>query len=38
MEIISHRGYWKNVEEKNSSKAFKNSFDLNFGTETDLRD
>jgi hypothetical protein len=38
MEIISHRGYWKNFEEKNSSVAFKRSFDLNFGTEADLRD
>ena len=38
MEIISHRGYWKDVEEKNLTVAFKRSFDFNFGTETDLRD
>lgn len=38
MEIISHRGYWKNSLEKNTYQAFKRSFDLNFGTETDIRD
>ena len=38
MEIISHRGYWKLKDEKNSTKAFKRSFKMNFGTETDIRD
>lgn len=38
MEIISHRGYWLDVKEKNLPIAFQRSFDLNFGTETDLRD
>ncbi len=38
MKIISHRGYWKNETEKNSEKAFMHSFDLGFGTETDIRD
>ncbi|MBO6548103.1 MAG: phosphodiesterase [Rhizobiales bacterium] len=38
MKIISHRGVWKTVEEKNSLRAFERSFNLNFGTETDLRD
>lgn len=38
MKIISHRGYWKTAEEKNSSAAFTRSFSLGFGTETDLRD
>ncbi|UAJ14210.1 PI-PLC domain-containing protein [Aquirufa lenticrescens] len=38
MEIISHRGYWKNVSEKNMPIAFTRSFELGFGTETDLRD
>jgi glycerophosphoryl diester phosphodiesterase len=38
MEIISHRGYWKKNEEKNTKLAFKRSFNLNFGTETDVRD
>src|SRR4051812_29289928 len=38
MQIISHRGYWKNASEKNQVIAFERSFRLNFGTETDLRD
>lgn len=38
MLIISHRGYWKNAAEKNSPVAFERSFNLDFGTETDVRD
>ncbi len=38
MMIISHRGYWKNKKEKNTSLAFERSFSLGFGTETDIRD
>jgi len=38
MKILSHRGYWKESSEKNSVTAFLRSFNLNFGTETDLRD
>jgi len=38
MKILSHRGYWKTIEEKNSLIAFRRSFDLGFGTETDVRD
>ncbi len=38
MKILSHRGYWKSVQEKNSEEAFERSFSLGFGTETDLRD
>ena len=38
MQIISHRGYWKTSQEKNSEVAFARSFDLGFGTETDVRD
>jgi len=38
MIIISHRGFWREKEEKNSSTAFDRSFSLNFGTETDIRD
>lgn len=38
MEIISHRGYWKNIDEKNSNIAFQRTFELNIGTETDVRD
>src|SRR5258708_40307455 len=38
MIIISHRGYWKSAGEKNQPVAFHRSFDLGFGTETDIRD
>jgi Tat protein secretion system quality control protein TatD with DNase activity len=38
MVILSHRGYWKETVEKNQKSAFERSFDLGFGTETDLRD
>jgi hypothetical protein len=38
MIIISHRGYWKDPAEKNQPVAFDRSFDLGFGTETDVRD
>ena len=38
MKIISHRGYWQTAEEKNTSIAFRRSFSMGFGTETDIRD
>jgi hypothetical protein len=38
MIIISHRGYWHLDSEKNREIAFKRSFSLGFGTETDIRD
>ena len=38
MKILSHRGYWNNLTEKNSKSAFRRSFQLGFGTETDVRD
>lgn len=38
MLILSHRGYWKEAAEKNQKVAFERSFDLGFGTETDVRD
>ena len=38
MKVLSHRGYWKEEDEKNSVTAFKRSFSLGFGTETDIRD
>jgi glycerophosphoryl diester phosphodiesterase len=38
MIILSHRGYWKTAEEKNTPAAFERSFSLAFGTETDFRD
>ncbi|MDA9000667.1 hypothetical protein N9J66_01230 [Gammaproteobacteria bacterium] len=38
MEIISHRGFWSNENDKNSLAAFKRSFNSGYGTETDIRD
>ena len=38
MIIVSHRGYWKETAEQNQRTAFTRSFDLGFGTETDVRD
>lgn len=38
MNIISHRGYWQDPKEKNTTVAFKRSFSLGYGTETDIRD
>ena len=38
MQVISHRGYWKAASEKNTQTAFKRSFSLGYGTETDVRD
>ena len=38
MIILSHRGYWKEIYEKNQKIAFERSFSLGFGTETDIRD
>ena len=38
MIILSHRGYWKHPDEKNTRQAFVRSFDMGYGTETDVRD
>jgi len=38
MKILSHRGYWLSAPEKNTPLAFKRSFEMGFGTETDVRD
>ena len=38
MIVLSHRGYWKETQEKNLPIAFERSFSLGFGTETDIRD
>jgi glycerophosphoryl diester phosphodiesterase len=38
MKILSHRGYWVTELEKNTKLAFLRSFELGFGTETDIRD
>lgn len=38
MIVLSHRGYWRAPAEKNRDVAFRRSYDLGFGTETDIRD
>lgn len=38
MNIIAHRGYWKNTGEKNSVAAFERAIENGFGIETDIRD
>lgn len=38
MKVLSHRGHWTSPAEKNTVQAFKRSFELGFGTETDVRD
>jgi glycerophosphoryl diester phosphodiesterase len=38
MKVISHRGYWRSVKEKNTFAAFDASFVLGYGIETDIRD
>lgn len=38
MIILSHRGFWRDMSERNKRDAFVRSFDMGFGTETDLRD
>lgn len=38
MEVLSHRGYWKALNERNATVAFERSFALGYGTETDVRD
>ncbi|MCK7481214.1 MAG: hypothetical protein M0C28_31485 [Candidatus Moduliflexus flocculans] len=38
MIIISHRGYWKNAEEKTLKPLLEGLFELGFGVETDIKD
>ncbi len=38
MIILSHRGWWIDQSEKNTTIAFRRSFENGFGTETDVRD
>jgi glycerophosphoryl diester phosphodiesterase len=37
MQILSHRGLWKQTSEKNTLDSFKKSIDSNFGFEIDIR-
>lgn len=38
MQILAHRGWWKDPTEKNSEVAFRRAFESNYGVETDVRD
>ncbi|SFL49973.1 BPTI/Kunitz-type proteinase inhibitor domain-containing protein [Streptococcus equinus] len=38
MEIIAHRGFWKETNEKNQKEAFERARNAMIGTETDFRD
>lgn len=38
MRVLSHRGWWETLSEKNTVSAFTRSFEAGFGVETDLRD
>ncbi|MDC0985834.1 hypothetical protein OAS67_00835 [Alphaproteobacteria bacterium] len=38
IEILGHRGVWKNNEDKNSMSALCRALDNGFGIETDIRD
>lgn len=38
MRILSHRGFWRTPEERNTREAFARSLQAGFGVETDVRD
>src|SRR5579862_9336895 len=38
MQILSHRGLWNDLGERNTMASFERSFRAGFGTETDVRD
>lgn len=38
MEVLSHRGFWVDDQEKNTLTAFERSLDHGYGIETDIRD
>lgn len=38
MEILAHRGYWKNPKEKNSLEALMKAVENGYGIESDFRD
>lgn len=38
MKILSHRGYWKTENEKNTFESIKKSMEKGFGFESDVRD
>ena len=38
MKVISHRGYWRNIDDQNTLTSFSNSLSKGYGIETDIRD
>ncbi|MEB2817350.1 hypothetical protein Q9Q47_05550 [Campylobacter upsaliensis] len=38
MEILAHRGFWREKKEQNSLASLAKAFEMGFGIETDLRD
>lgn len=38
MQILAHRGYWKDPHKKNTREAFIRALESGFGIETDVRD
>ena len=38
MNILAHRGFWENAQDKNTLKSLFLALDLGFGIETDIRD
>ena len=38
MELLSHRGFWKTADQKNTKEANELSFKNGWGIETDIRD
>lgn len=38
IELIAHRGYWKEKREQNTMASFVQCFEKNYGIETDIRD
>ena len=38
MELLSHRGFWKTTDQKNTKEANESSFKKGWGIETDIRD
>lgn len=38
MKIIAHRGFWRNLQERNTQSAFEEALANDFGIETDFRD
>ncbi|MDL0110362.1 MULTISPECIES: hypothetical protein [Campylobacter] len=38
IEILAHRGFWREKNEQNSLASLAKAFEMGFGIETDLRD